>query len=77
MTAVGERHFCSETCYAEYTGLPVYEEGYYGLGQPKIPAPAPTLAPTSMAEALGVVDGTYTVSAVMSGSQPNNPKKEE
>ena len=77
MTSIGERHFCSEKCYAEYTGLPVYEEGYYGLGQPKIPAPAPTPAPTSMAEALAVVEGSYSVSAVMSGSQPNNPKKEE
>ncbi len=77
MTAIGKRHFCSEKCYAEYTGLPVYEEGYYGLGQPKIPAPAPTPAPTSMAEALAVVEGSYSVSAVMSGSQPNNPKKEE
>jgi len=78
MTSIGERHFCSEKCYAEYTGLPVYEEGYYGLGQPKIPALAPTPAPTSMAEALGVVEeGSYSVLAVMSGSQPNNPKKEE
>ena len=73
MTSIGMHHFCSEKCFAEATGLPVYEEGYYGLGQPKIPAPAPT----SMAEALAVVEGSYSVSAVMSGSQPNNPKKEE
>jgi hypothetical protein len=31
-TAIGERSFCCEACYAEYVGLPVMEEGYYGLG---------------------------------------------
>jgi hypothetical protein len=30
-TAIGQRNFCSEKCYAEYVGLPVKEEGYYGL----------------------------------------------
>lgn len=30
-TAIGERHFCSEKCWAEYTGEEVKEEGYYGL----------------------------------------------
>lgn len=30
-TAIGERHFCSENCWAEYTGEEVKEEGYYGL----------------------------------------------
>jgi len=30
-TAIGIRNFCSEKCYAEYIGLPVMEEGYYGL----------------------------------------------
>lgn len=30
-TAIGQRNFCSEKCYAEYLGLPVKEEGYYGL----------------------------------------------
>lgn len=30
-TAVGERSFCCEACYADYMGLPVKEEGYYGL----------------------------------------------
>lgn len=29
--AVGPRSFCSEKCYAVYTGLPVKPEGYYGL----------------------------------------------
>ena len=88
----GERWFCTEKHYAEYVGLPVYEEGYYGLGQPKIgshavvvsdePAPAPQ--PTSMSEALGVtkaltvsVVNNGDVSSVMSGSQFNNPAKKE
>jgi hypothetical protein len=31
MTAVGERGFCSEKCYCIYVGLPIEEEGYYGL----------------------------------------------
>jgi len=31
MTAIGERSFCCEACYADYVGLPVEEEGYYGL----------------------------------------------
>ena len=35
MTAVGERAFCSESCYAKYIGLPVKEEGYYGLEELK------------------------------------------
>jgi len=30
-TAIGQRNFCSEKCYAEYIGVPVKEEGYYGL----------------------------------------------
>jgi cytochrome c553 len=30
-TAVGERSFCCEACYADYMGLPIEEEGYYGL----------------------------------------------
>ena len=87
----GERWFCTEKHYAEYSGLPVYEEGYYGLGQPKVgyavvvpdePAPAPQ--PTSMSEALGVtkaltvsVVNNRDVSSVMSGSQFNNPAKKE
>ena len=29
-TAVGERGFCSEKCWAEYVGMPVHPEGYYG-----------------------------------------------
>lgn len=28
---VGPRGFCCEACYADYVGLPVKEEGYYGL----------------------------------------------
>jgi len=32
-TAIGQRNFCSEKCYAEYIGVPVKEEGYYGLVQ--------------------------------------------
>ena len=31
MTAIGERSFCCEACYADYMGLPVEKEGYYGL----------------------------------------------
>jgi hypothetical protein len=31
MTAIGERHFCTEKCWAEYVGQPVMEEGHYGL----------------------------------------------
>lgn len=31
MTAIGERSFCCEACYADYMGLPIEEEGYYGL----------------------------------------------
>lgn len=27
----GTRVFCSEKCWAEYTGMPVQPEGYYGL----------------------------------------------
>jgi hypothetical protein len=30
-TAVGPRAFCSEKCWAQYTGSPVKAEGYYGL----------------------------------------------
>lgn len=30
-TSIGERHFCTEKCWAEYTGNPVMEEGHYGL----------------------------------------------
>lgn len=29
--AVGTRVFCSEECYANYVGLPVRGNGYYGL----------------------------------------------
>ena len=31
MTAVGERGFCSEKCWATYVGMPIKEKGYYGL----------------------------------------------
>jgi len=31
MTAIGERAFCSEKCWAEYVGQPVMDEGHYGL----------------------------------------------
>jgi hypothetical protein len=31
MTAIGEKAFCCEKCYAEYVGLPVEKEGYYGF----------------------------------------------
>tara|TARA_R110000765_G_scaffold5669_1_gene17842 strand:+ start:1404 stop:2963 length:1560 start_codon:yes stop_codon:yes gene_type:complete len=76
----GERWFCTEKHYAEYVGLPVYEEGYYGLGQPKVgypvgvsaledivvhDEPAPAPQPTSMSEALGVAK-TLTVSVASS-----------
>lgn len=30
-TAIGERGFCSEKCFCEYTALPFLGEGYYGL----------------------------------------------
>tara|TARA_R110002050_G_scaffold173414_1_gene306285 strand:+ start:369 stop:593 length:225 start_codon:yes stop_codon:yes gene_type:complete len=30
-TAVGIATFCSEKCYAEYIGIEVKPEGYYGL----------------------------------------------
>lgn len=30
-TSIGERHFCTEKCWAEYTGEPVMPEGHYGL----------------------------------------------
>lgn len=30
-TAIGERLFCTEKCWAEYTGNPVKPEGHYGL----------------------------------------------
>ena len=29
-TAIGEREFCSEKCWAEYVGMPIQPEGYYG-----------------------------------------------
>ena len=70
LTVVGDRHFCTEKCFAEYTGLTVYEEGYYGLGQAKIPAPEPVAEPTRTPTSL-------SVSAVMNGEQPNNPTKED
>lgn len=31
MTAIGEKAFCCEKCYAEYVGLPIEKEGYYGF----------------------------------------------
>jgi len=31
---VGTRKFCSEKCFAEYTGLPAKPEGHYGLSKP-------------------------------------------
>ena len=31
MTAIGQRMFCSEQCYAVYVGIPIKPEGYYGL----------------------------------------------
>jgi hypothetical protein len=31
MTAIGQRAFCSEECYAVYVGLPIMPEGHYGL----------------------------------------------
>ena len=30
-TPVGVKHFCSEKCWAEYMGLEVKPEGYYGM----------------------------------------------
>ena len=30
---VGIRKFCSEKCFAQYTGLPVQKEGYYGMSK--------------------------------------------
>lgn len=30
-TSIGERHFCTEKCWAEYTGEPVMPEEHYGL----------------------------------------------
>jgi hypothetical protein len=29
--SIGTRAFCSEKCYAEFAGVPVMVEGYYGL----------------------------------------------
>jgi|TARA_R110002051_G_scaffold325552_1_gene428843 hypothetical protein len=29
-TAIGERGFCSEKCWAQYVGMPIQSEGYYG-----------------------------------------------
>jgi len=31
LTAIGVRNFCSEKCWAEYTGEPVMPEGHYGM----------------------------------------------
>jgi hypothetical protein len=31
MTAIGLRHFCSEKCWAQYTGVEVKPEGHYGM----------------------------------------------
>ncbi len=37
LTATGERGFCSERCWAEYVGMPIQPEGYYGKDvKPKI-----------------------------------------
>lgn len=30
-TVIGDRWFCDEHCYAEYTGVPVKDQGYYAL----------------------------------------------
>ena len=30
-TPTGLRHFCTEKCWAEYTGVEVKPEGHYGL----------------------------------------------
>lgn len=30
-TVIGDRWFCDEQCYAEYTGVPVKDQGYYAL----------------------------------------------
>ena len=35
-TAIGLRHFCTEKCWAEYTGAKVKAEGHYGLIQNKV-----------------------------------------
>ncbi len=40
--AVGPRGFCCEACYAIFDGLPVKEEGYYGLASEVFEAPRAT-----------------------------------
>lgn len=40
--AVGTRGFCCEACYAVFVGLPVKEEGYYGLASEVFEAPRAT-----------------------------------
>jgi len=52
MTAIGERSFCCEACYADYMGLPVEKEGYYGLE-----AETKKLPPVEKAEISGIASG--------------------
>ena len=35
-TPVGVKYFCSEKCWAEYMGLEVKPEGFYGMIQKKV-----------------------------------------
>jgi len=36
---VGTRQFCSEKCFAKYTGLPIQNEGFYGLSKSSTQVP--------------------------------------
>jgi len=36
---VGTRQFCSEKCFAKYTGLPIQNEGFYGLSKSSTDVP--------------------------------------
>ena len=48
--AVGTRGFCCEACYAVFVGLPVKEEGYYGLAAETLTLEAPRATYTDVGQ---------------------------
>ena len=83
---VGTRQFCSEKCFAKYTGLPIQNEGFYGLSKSSTEVPQQqnaenkgknTINPIEKAGISGMASGATMegLSALMGAEEP--PEKDD
>ena len=83
---VGTRQFCSEKCFAQYTGLPIQNEGFYGLSKSSTDVPQQqnaenkgknTINPIERAGISGMASGATMegLSALMGAEEP--PEKDD